>query len=211
MKDTITLTSKMFIIRMFSCINIDNLSLGLKAMNKDKLFIFVVNDNIDTNIINQVSTKNDTKVIYMEMNSENFRNFLNENDRNFLEYNKYSMFIIRNSRFMDIKNLFSSINNINVLIGIGRSQKSHGLSPLDIRLSSYIMAMFNFDYKYISNLNIFNSMNKDRYLSWTDKTEKGQRSILYKEFKPIFLNKMPTYCNNRDLGQYSLECMKVGG
>jgi hypothetical protein len=32
------------------------------------------------------------------------------------------------------------------------------------------MAMFNFDYKLISSINTFNFMDKDRYLSWKDRT-----------------------------------------
>ena len=33
-----------------------------------------------------------------------------------------------------------------------------------------------------------------------------KRVSLYKEYKPIVINKMPNYCNNEDLGQYNLEC-----
>lgn len=62
------------------------------------------------------------------------------------------MFIIRNEKFRGIKNLFSRINSCNVNISRGGSQKSQVLSPLYLRLSSYIMAMSNFDYKYIYSL-----------------------------------------------------------
>jgi capsule polysaccharide export protein KpsE/RkpR len=72
------------------------------------------------------------------------------------------------------------------------------------------MAMFNFDYNLIQNLNTFNYINKERYLSWKDNTLKF-RSIyntkgLISEFKPIFIKKMPSYCNNVNLGEYSLDC-----
>jgi hypothetical protein len=67
------------------------------------------------------------------------------------------------------------------------------------------MAMFNFDFKLISYLNTFNSMTKDRYLSWIDKIS-FKRVSLNKEYKPIVIKKMPKYCNNEDLGQYNLEC-----
>jgi hypothetical protein len=70
---------------------------------------------------------------------------------------------------LDIKNLFARIQNRNVNVGRGGSQKAHALSPLDFRLSSYLMAMFKFDYKFISSLNSFNVMSKDRYLSYMDK------------------------------------------
>jgi hypothetical protein len=54
-------------------------------------------------------------------------------------------------------------------VGRGGSQKAHALSHLDFRLSSYLMAMFNFDYNLIYSLNSFNFMGKDRYLSYMDK------------------------------------------
>jgi hypothetical protein len=42
--------------------------------------------------------------------------------------------------------------------------KSHLLSPL-ARLSSYLMAIFDFNYKNISYLNTFSDIGKDKYLS----------------------------------------------
>jgi hypothetical protein len=57
--------------------------------------------------------------------------------------------------------------------------KAHALSPLDLRLSSYLMAMFNFDYKLISSLNSFNLMSKDRYLSYMDKPKHNKFVRIY--------------------------------
>lgn len=197
----------MFIVRESNNINLNDLNKRLNFMGIDKLFIFVINNDIDSDKICRIVTKDNPNVIYYEMNSVNFINFLNsnENNRNFLDYNKHSIFIIRNSNFISIKNLFSRIHNCNVNMGRGGSQMSHGLSPLDLRLSSYIMAMFNFDFKLISCLNTFNSMPKDRYLSWMDRTS-FKRVNLYKEYKPVVINKMPNNCNSEDLGQYNLEC-----
>jgi hypothetical protein len=87
---------------------------------------------------------------------------------NFLDYNINSMYILRSGNYIDIKNMFTSINGYRVNIGRGGSQKAHMLSPLDFRLSCYMMAMFNFNYKHISHLNTFNSINKDKYLPWSD-------------------------------------------
>jgi len=209
-ENTITLINKMFITRELININIDTLNTSLYAMNVEKLFIFVVNDNIDANMIARITAKNNPNVIYIELNTVNFINFLNEKDRNFLDYNKHSIYIIRNDNFRKIKNIFSRISNCNVNIGRGGSQKSHGLSPLDLRLSSYIMAMLNFDYKDISSLNFFDYMDKDRYLSWMVRTN-FKKVSLYKEYKPMVINKMPYYCTNKNLGQYYLECAKIEG
>jgi hypothetical protein len=39
--------------------------------------------------------------------------------------------------------MFASINNCCVNVGRGGSQKAHMISPIDFRLSCYLMAMFN--------------------------------------------------------------------
>jgi len=207
-ENTITLKNKMFITRESYDIYLDDLNTRLNIMGIDKLLIFVINNAIDSDKIGYIVSKENPNVIYYEMNTENFINSYlnnNENYRNFLDYSKHSMFIIKNSDFISVKNIFSKIDNCNVNMGRGGSQKAHGFSPLDLRLSSYIMAMFNFDFKLISYLNTFNFMEKERFLSWKDKI--NFRSVsLYKEYKPIIINKMPNYCNNEDLGQYNLEC-----
>jgi hypothetical protein len=83
---------------------------------------------------------------------------------NFLEYNKYSLYIFWDIDYFEIKNLITKIKDCPVIIGRGSSQKSHILSPLEFRLSTYLMAMFNFDYKLICGLNQFNFLSKDQYL-----------------------------------------------
>jgi len=62
-------------------------------------------------------------------------------------------------------------------VGRGGSQKAHVLSPLDMRLSSYVMAMFNFNYGLISKINAFNHLDKDRYLSYIDRTSKNNNKL----------------------------------
>jgi hypothetical protein len=52
-----------------------------------------------------------------------------------------------------------------ILVDGANGQKANILSPLDFRLSCYIIAMFDLNYKTISNLNGFNSLPKDIYLS----------------------------------------------
>jgi hypothetical protein len=91
----------------------------------------------------------------------------------------------------------------------GGGQKAHVLSPLDFRLSSYLMAMFNFNFKFINYLNTFNEISKDKYLSWKDKSSYKFFVKEFKELKPTFINKMPIYCKNTNLGQYSVECSDI--
>jgi hypothetical protein len=156
--------SKMVILKEYSFIPLDELSLSLKAMRIEKLEIFSIDKNLDFNIKSTVSTKG-SDIHYIEMNTEQFVKFINGERYNFLDHNPFCLYILRDGNFLDIKNLFSLVNNCQVNVGRGGSQKSHFLSPLDLRLTSYLMAMFNFNYKLVSELNIFNYLTKDKYLS----------------------------------------------
>jgi hypothetical protein len=93
-----------------------------------------------------------------------FIQFLDNSDEKFLDYNKNSLYILRNSDYKDVKLLFNSIGNHKVDIGRGGGQKSHLVSPLELRLSCYLMAMFNFKYSDLCRLNTFNLLDKKRYL-----------------------------------------------
>lgn len=161
--------SKMIIINELNYVNLDDLSKILGSIGIDKLNIFYLNNTIELNTMNIITANNTSKITFLEMRSEQFVKFLNFEHSNFIVYNKDSLYIIKDSNFLEIKNLFSIINSGPITLCRGGSQKSHMLSPLDLRLTSYLMAMFNFDYKLINNLNTFNYISKDRYLSWTDK------------------------------------------
>jgi hypothetical protein len=100
------------------------------------------------------------------MNSQNFMVFLNGENNDFYKYNKESLYILKGGNFLDMKNLFSIVNRDQTNIGRGSSQKSHALSPLELRLTSYLMAMVKFNFDLISKLNLFDDMGKDRYLSY---------------------------------------------
>jgi len=159
----------MVIINESQVINLDQLSLILGGMGIEVLNIFsIYASSLDTETTT-ISSDKDSYVKYVSINYDNFVELLNHENCNFLELNKHSLFIARGGNWIDIKNLFATIRNKDVNVGRGGSQKAHALSPLDFRLSSYLMAMFNFDYNLISSLNSFNLMGKDRYLSFMDK------------------------------------------
>ena len=165
----ITLTSKMVIIKEQKDINLNDLSLILGSMGIENLNIFSIHANTDIKTTVVFSNKH-SNVKYTEIYKDSFVELLNFKKFNFMDYYKNSLFIVRGGNFIDIKNLFAVIENQTVNIGRGGSQKAHALSPLDFRLSSYLMAMFNFDYNLISSLNSFNIMTKDRYLTYMDKS-----------------------------------------
>jgi hypothetical protein len=164
----INITSKMIIINESKYIELLEFSKILDGFNINKLNILSINNECKPNTVNIIRTNEESLIMYVEMNSESFIKFLNMDD-NFMEYNKNTLYILRNGDFIDIKNLFASISGYECNVGRGGSQKAHILSPLDLRLSSYMMAMFIGNYKELSSLNTFNDLSKDRYLSYMDK------------------------------------------
>lgn len=142
-------------------IDLKNLSKMLSIIGINRLNIFCV-DEIEG--ITKTVIKEHSEILFIELDVKKFIELLNNPEEKFLDYNKNSLYILRNSTYKDAKLIFSKINNQDINLGRGGSQKSHIISPLDFRLSSYIMAMFNFNYNYINNLNNFNCLYKDQYL-----------------------------------------------
>jgi len=193
----------MMVIKELKYVNLDSFSAMLGHMGMEELNIFSIYDKLDIQPKN-IFTNKGCKVRYMEVKLNVFTEFLNIENKNFFDYNQNCLYIIRGGNYIDIKNIFASINNQECNLGRGGSQKSHMLSPLDLRLSSYMLAMSNFNHKLISSLNTFNYIPKDRYLSWMDKTSKNLNLKNNKEFKPIYINKMPQHSNNECIDEYSL-------
>jgi len=187
--------SKMITIKELKYVNLDQLSIILKTFGIEELNIFSINNQCEHSVIKSVKG---AKILYTEMSDDLFKKFLNS-DVDFSKYNRNSLYILRSGDFLDIKNLFTSINGFNINIGRGGSQKAHVLSPLDLRLSAYMMAMSNCNYKLISSLNTFYDLSKDRYLSYTNKYFKPYKHIsinhkhLSLEFKSVVITKMPLY------------------
>lgn len=160
------LISKIIIVGEPYFVNLSTMSEALAIMRIKELNLISVDlNNNESNTIQVTITNKGAKIVYMKMTREFFIYYLSI-EGNFLNYNKNSLYIIRGGTYLDIKNLFTIIESQEFNIGRGGSQKSHALSPLDLRLSCYLMAMFNFNHRLISSLNTFNYMNKDRYLSY---------------------------------------------
>lgn len=176
-----TFVCKMFVIREKSWkISLKELSKILNGMQVERLAIFSITEYIDNTRVYIAKTEI-CNLIYTEIHPEEYTKFLNSNVK-FLQYNKYSLYILRyvNSGFLDIKNLFASINGCKVNIAKGGTQKNHLLSPMEFRLSIYLMAIFKFDYDYINYLNKFWDINKERYLSYKDVTYRFKSTVKYK-------------------------------
>ena len=165
-KDKINnLIGKIIILRENKEVDLFELGKLLNLMGIDRLNIIALYPLDVIEKINYINIKEPSDVKYLEIGANDFiTHCLNNSSFNFLDYNKNTIFIIKEGSYIDVKNIFSKINGFNTNIGRGGSQKSHLLSPLDFRLSCYMMAMLKFDYKYITYLNSFNIATKDRYL-----------------------------------------------
>lgn len=86
--------------------------------------------------------------------------------------------------------------------------------------------MFNFNHKLIAYLNTFNDLEKDRYLSYMDRTSEFKKNTkckinfdsgIYQEsvvnehngFKAIIIKKMPKYSLNQYSNKYCSECPEI--
>ena len=167
------LITKMVFIKENKFINLDTLSKVLTLMGIKELYIFSIDEELEKSRI--IIRNNGCLIRYVEILPKDFITILNWNKEkgDFLDYNRNSLYIIRDGSFLCIKNLFAYINGCQVNVGRGGSQKAHILSPLDLRLSSYLLAMTNFNYKLLNYLNDFNNLEKERYLSYMDNSYKN--------------------------------------
>jgi hypothetical protein len=108
--------SKMIVIKELNYINLNDFSEILTGLGIKELNIFSINENYNDNI-KVLPSKFNPLVQYIEVNAESFQRFINLENRNFLDYNKDSLYIIRGGNYIDIKNLFATINNHQINLG----------------------------------------------------------------------------------------------
>lgn len=164
-KDITHLTTKMVILNNSvenSLSNVANLSC---YMGLDSLYVIsiVMSEEFQYEIKEVESSCN---VKYIEVGIRYFvEHYLeNQNSDHFWKFNKNTLYILRDGNYSDVKALFTRIQDIKVNIVRGSSQKSHMVSPIDFRLSCYLMILFNMDYKRMNSENSFNLITKNRYL-----------------------------------------------
>jgi hypothetical protein len=165
-KEEVTLTGKMAVINNINNIYLSKLAIILKYMNIDQLNIVSISNN-DT--LQSLILKKPLLINYLELGIKNFLELLQNNETKFLTYNKHTLYILRGGSYIHVKALLSNINNCKVNLGRGGSQKAHIISPLDLRMSIYLMALFNLDSQLANKYNTFNTISKDRYLPYINK------------------------------------------
>lgn len=162
---------KMAVLSNNSPINLSSLpGVVLKGMSIDLLNIFSINltNKFDyyTFIIDEWST-----VRYIEIGVISFIELMTKQSELFFRWNPYSLYILRDGNYRDMKYILSQVGK-GINLGRGGSQKSQVLSPLDLRLSSYLMAMYNSNYKEVSSSNMFNKLFKREYLPYLEVRKK---------------------------------------
>src|SRR5256885_15344986 len=111
------LISKIFITRENQEVDLFEVAKLLDLMNIEKLNIIVIYPNDTLEKINYIKIKEPSVVKYLEVNANYFISHLNNPSYNFLEYNKHTLYIIKEGRYMDIKNIFTKINGFDTNIG----------------------------------------------------------------------------------------------
>jgi hypothetical protein len=111
----INIVCKIITIKEKKDINLDNISNLLGYMKIEKLHIFSIFKKLEQ--VNIITSNKGSLVNYTEISKVDFINLLNAKNGNFLDYNKESLYILRNGNFLDIKNLFNSIKDCSVNIG----------------------------------------------------------------------------------------------
>lgn len=158
------LVAKMVVLNNTIENNLLNIAKYSSNMNLDTFYIFsiVISDSFEYKV---TEVDYPCKVKYIEVGLRFFvENFLESDNVDFWHYNKNTLYILRDSNYSDVKELFTQIQDIKVKVVRGSSQKAHLVSPIDFRLSCYLLILFEMDYKKFNSENAFNIIQKDRYL-----------------------------------------------
>lgn len=98
-----------------------------------------------------------------------FIEILENYDNNFTDFNKHSLYIFNNSDFLNIKRVFSKNGTYNINISKEGGQRAHIVSPLEIRLFSYLLAIFNCQVNVLYNKIAFNKFDNNKYIPFYGK------------------------------------------
>jgi len=176
------LAGKIMIPRELRVFNLQDLSNALNVMKIYHLNIICIN-KYSNGIVKNLNIEKPSSISYIEVGFDSFKEIVMEKDgAKFRDYNRDTLYILKDSSYIDVKNLLVHIEGFDISVGKGSSQKAHILSPLDIRLTTYVMAIYNFDHRYINYINTFNDIPKDRYLPFFEKSYKS-KTIFPKKYK----------------------------
>lgn len=154
---------------------------------------YVINDNQDdSRHTNKIFYLKYTQIQLNYISDYNLVKLLTSPSFNFSETNKYCLYLLYNMNWNDVIQLFHS-SEFNITVSGGSNNKRHLLSPTDIRLTTYIIALCGLNASNVISNNDFNNLDKDRYLPFIDFTKKSnineqdKSSIHVMKIKMIFI------------------------
>src|SRR5260370_34334463 len=106
--------------------NLENLSINYTA---------ILSINLREDIKEEVFYINSGKfsVVYVEIGINYFIEMVNENPSRYAVLNKNILYIFRNATYSDINYILSQMGEYGINLGRGGTQKSHAVSPLELR------------------------------------------------------------------------------
>lgn len=167
----VNLIAKTFFFKKDIYINLSHFASLLLALNIKKLNVFYISGDNEEYFVKRIKKDNCCELTFINTHVNDYLSLLAGNNgcKKFVNYNPHSLYIVENGSFIDIKRMINTVENLNVDVVRGSSQKSHVLSPLELRLSFYISAIFEGNYAKIFSINYFNTLEKRRYLSGFNK------------------------------------------
>lgn len=155
---------KMLVVFEKTEINLTRLLLKLGDISVNSTYIFSINLREDIKQETFYIKSGMLSITYIEIGVNHFIEMLTINPLRFYFINKKALYILRDGTYSDLNYILSHIGKHGINLGRGGSQKAHIMSPLELRFMAYLMAMYNFDFRYIYSLNTFNVLPKLRYL-----------------------------------------------
>lgn len=156
-------------------IKLDDLIRNIRILNLKKVIIIYIlkctQDEIDKNF--QGIIKDTLEIHFLSFDS--YTDTLNSSNFNFNLTNKHCLYIFNDVIWSKVVLKFKS--ELDATVSGGRNVKRHMLSPLHLRFSSYILAIFNLNSPESINHNAFNSIDKNIYLPCFDMSNKSK--IIY--------------------------------
>lgn len=142
--------------------NLVQISNLLDVMELDKLYIYSI--ILDEQFEYEVTEVEQVK--YIEVGFKFFMENLLENPENvnFWEHNNDTLYILRDGNYNDISEIFANIQEHKFHMAKGSSQKAHMVSPMDFRLSCYLLILCNMSYKKFYSENSFKTISKEKYI-----------------------------------------------
>lgn len=148
-------------------ISYDDLFYNIGVLNLKRITIYHIQEQIG----NECKSFNDEFIGVYYVSYEHFANFISSSDFNFDFNNRYCLFIFYGLSWGEIVLKFKQ--DLDITVSGGSNVKRHLLSPVQARLTSYMIALFNLNCLEVFRHNRFNILDKNQYLPYFDFSNKS--------------------------------------